>query len=109
RKSFWDKGEIESIKDLVDAGNREFMTAILNDAFMANDIIIKEKGALVEGQEIGNVPGTQVEVNPGKVDSVRRLGGVSANGGILGMIDFIHDKIQETNGNYDSSMGKEPV
>jgi hypothetical protein len=46
RKSFWDKGEIETCKDLFDAGNREFITAILNDAFMANDITLYEEDSL---------------------------------------------------------------
>lgn len=108
-KSFWDKGEIETIKDLIDAGNREFITAILNDAFMANDITLVERGALAEGEEMHNTPGAVIETNIGKIDAVRRLGGVSQNGGILEMISFIHEKIQETNGNYDSAQGKEPI
>lgn len=109
RKSFWDKGEIETCKDLFDAGNREFITAILNDAFMANDITIYEEEALAEGQEMSNIPGANVKVKPNKIDKIRRLGGVSANSGILNMITFINEKIQETNGNYDSAQGKEPV
>jgi hypothetical protein len=109
RKSFWDKGEIETIKDLIDAGNREFITAILNDAFMANDILLYEKGALAEGEEVPNVPGGKVQVNPGKMEGIKRLGGVSENRGILEMINFIHEKIQEVNANYDANQGQEPV
>lgn len=109
RKSFWDKGEIETIKDLIDAGNREFITAILNDAFMSNDIIVYEEDSLAEGESVPNTPGGQVKMQLNKLDRMKRLGGVSNNTGILNMITFINEKIQETNGNYDSSQGKEPV
>lgn len=109
RKSFWDKGEIETIKDLIDAGNREFITAILNDAFMANDVVLYEEDALAEGQEWSTAPGAKIKMKTGKMDRARRLSGVTENSGTIGMIEFIHNKIQETNGNYDSSQGKEPV
>jgi hypothetical protein len=107
-QSFWGRGEIETIRDLVDAADREFFTAIMNDMFMASDIILEEDGAVKEGYEFNNVPGSRVKVNPGKINSVRRLGGVSANGNLIGMIDKIHDKILETNGNF-SVRGEEPV
>lgn len=110
RKCFWDKGEIETIKDLCDAANREFITAILNDMFMANDITVVEKDALAEGQEtVPNTPGATVWMKPNRAAGIRRMGGVSENGGILNMINFIHEKIQETAGNYESAMGKEPT
>lgn len=109
RKSFWNKGEIETCKDLFDAANREFITGILNDAFMANDITVYEEEALAEGVEIQNIPGEAIKMKPNKIDKIKRLGGVSANGEILNMITFIQEKIQETNGNYDSAQGKEPV
>ncbi|MFC3797909.1 hypothetical protein [Cohnella sp. GCM10012308] len=110
RKSFWGKGEIDSIKDLLDAGNREFITALLNDVFMANDIVVVEEGAMVDEEAVfPNHPGAEVRVKQNKINAIRRLGGLSQNGGILSMIQFISDKIQEANGNYDSSQGKEPV
>ena len=110
RKSFWDKGEIETCKDLFDAGNREFITAILNDAFMSNDILLYEENSLAEGQSApGNVPGEAIKMKDNKINNIRRLGGVANNTGILNMITFINEKIQETNGNYDSAQGKEPV
>ena len=108
-KSFWDKSEIEPIKDLCDAIDREFMTAILNDALTANDIIITEEGALADGQTITNEPGKVVEMKANKMDRIKRLGGISANGNILSMITFIREIIQETTGNFDSTQGKEPV
>lgn len=108
-KSFWDKSEIEPIKDLVDAIDREFMTAIINDAFTSNDIILVEENALADGQVFTNVPGDTVKIKQGKIDRVKRLGGISANGNILSMITFIREIIQETTGNFDSTHGKEPV
>lgn len=111
RKSFWDQGEIEPNIPLFDAMNREFIISILNDAFMANDIILVEKDALDESMngQVPNVPGAQVVTKQNKIDKVKRLGGVAANSGLIQMIEFIHNKIQENNSNYESAMGKEPI
>jgi hypothetical protein len=108
-KSFWDKSEIEPIKDLCDAIDREFMTAILNDALTSNDIILIEENALADGQALTNEPGAIVKMKDNKLDRAKRLGGISANGNILNMINFIREIIQETTGNFDSTQGKEPV
>jgi hypothetical protein len=108
-QSFWDKGEIEPIIDLVDAADREFLSAIMNDMFNANDITLVEKGALVDGQKITGVPGEVALVNDNRINGVRRLGGLNNNINSLNMVNFIHEKIMETSGNFESSMGKEPV
>lgn len=108
-QGFWDLSDIESIKDLIDAEDREFLTAILNDAFTANDIILQEENALMDGENITNEPGGVIKVKDNKINAVRRLGGIQSNNGILQMINFIHEKIMETTGSYDSAMGKEPV
>ena len=108
-QSFWGMGVIEPIMDLVDASDREFMNAILNDAFMANDITIVEDQALADGQQMTATPGAVIMVKPNKISAVRRLSGVSQNSNALAMINFIHEKIQETTGNFDSANGKEPV
>ncbi|MHB8916544.1 MAG: portal protein [Desulfocucumaceae bacterium] len=105
RKSFWDKGEIETIMDLCDAANREFFTALLNDAFCANDIIVYAKDALVN--EPSNLPGSHWVTKQGMESTVKRLGGVAANSGLLGMIEFIQDRMEDTNGNY-ATKGAEP-
>lgn len=110
RKSFWDQGEIEPNIPLFDAANREFITAILNDAMMANDMIIMEELALADDQDgIPNHPGAVVKVKQNKANAIRRLGGVSANGGLMQTIDFIHSKVEENNGNFESAQGKEPI
>jgi hypothetical protein len=108
-KSFWNKGEIETILDLVDSADREFLSAIMNDMFNANDITLIEQGALADGQKISGVPGETVIMKDGRINGVRRLGGLNNNINALNMINFIHEKIMETNGNFESSQGKEPM
>lgn len=108
-KSFWNKGEIEPILDLVDSADREFLSAIMNDMFNANDITIIEKGALDPGQTFSGVPGEVVTVKDGRINGIRRLSGLNTNINSLNMINFIHEKIMETNGNFESSQGKEPM
>jgi hypothetical protein len=108
-KSFWNKGEIETIIDLVDSADREFLSAIMNDMFNANDITLVEERALADGEVLSGVPGQTVKVKEGKINGVRRLGGLNNNINSLNMIQFIHDKIMETNGNFDSAQGKEPL
>jgi hypothetical protein len=109
RKSFWDKGEIESIMDLVDAGNREFFTLLMNDAMFANDIVLYEKGVFTDPSKIINVPGAKWEVKAAGINNVRRLEGLTPNVGLLEVVKFIQDRIEETTGNYSSSQGIEPT
>ena len=106
RKSFWDRGEIETIQDLIDAANRELYTAILNDLFCANDFIIYEKDALVS--EPSTMPGAHWIVKQGMINSVRRMGGMQANTGLVNMIEFLQQRMEDTNGNY-AARGAEPV
>lgn len=107
-KSFWDKGEIETIMDLVDAGDKEFLAALLNDNFCGNDIIIMEEETMANGSQPNNIPGAIWKTKQNKSAGIRRLGGISNNTNALQMIEFIHRKIQETNGNFDTNMGQEP-
>lgn len=108
-KSFWDRSEIETIKDLIDASDREFMNAIMNDAMMSNDIILHEQDAFSEGFEPNNMPGARWSLRPTKINAVRRLGGISNNTNALNMINFIHEKIEETNGNFATKGGDPPA
>jgi hypothetical protein len=105
-KSFWDISEIEMIMDLVDAGDIEFFTAILNDRFMANDIVLMDEKAII-GDALP-IPGAVWKTAPGYFDKVKRLGGPSNNANLLNMLKFIHEKIEETNGNI-STRGAEPT
>lgn len=107
-KSFWSKGEIESIIELCDAGDREFLMSHMNDMFNADDMIVCEDEALKAGTTIEKKPGGIIWTKPNKSGAVRRLGDMGSNINTLNMINFIHEKIQETNGNFNVNMGKEP-
>ena len=108
-KSFWDISDIDKIVELTDSADRELAVAILNDAFMANDIILEEEGALAEGSDIPNVPGARVKVRAGKINAVRRLGGLSnLNNGLKDTVNFLRDIIKQTVGNFDVNMGDAP-
>lgn len=107
RKAFWDKGEIEAIKDLVDAADREFMDALMNDSFAGNDIILEEEGAFADNFVPTALPGARWKVKQNKINAVKRLGGLKNSINSLPIIEFIHSKIQETNGNF-ATKGAEP-
>lgn len=108
-KSFWDKSDIETIKDLVDATDRELAMALLNDTYMANDIILMEETAFSDDNVPRNEPGAMWKVKDGKMGSVARLQGIQGNRGQWDTIQRLRELIQETIGNFDSAMGKEPV
>lgn len=108
-KSFWGKGEIETIWDLVDAADREFLMAILNDMLNADDMIVIEENSLKKGTTIQKTPGGIITAQDNKGNSIHRLGGREGNGNVIQMIEFIQEKIQETNGNFDTNQGQEPV
>ena len=46
---FWNKSELAAVLDLVDAADRKLAMSILNDTFLANDILLVEDGALADG------------------------------------------------------------
>lgn len=108
-KSFWDRSDIEMIKDLVDATDRELAMAILNDTYTANDIIIAEANAFAEDEVPINEPGAIWKVREGKTGAIQRLKGMGGNIGMWDTINKLREIIQETIGNFDSSMGKEPA
>lgn len=107
-KSFWDRGDVDAIKELIDAGDREFMNAILNSAMLGNDIILEEEGAFADGSEPYNMPGARWKVKANKINAVKRLGGITNNANSLNMIKFIHDKIEEVNGNFATKGAEVP-
>lgn len=109
KESMWSIGEIEMIIDLVDAADRELATALLNDAYMASDIIVADITAQPEGEEWEMMPGSILWTEGGMVDKVKRLAGISQNTGLMNMIDGLSEKIQQANGNFDSNAGAEPA
>ena len=104
---FWNKGEIESIIGFVDAADRELETGLLNDEMTANDIVLIEEGALADGAEFTNIPGSEVRVRQGRMNGVARLGGLHDGVAALNMIGWLQEQIQRTNRNYDTNNGQE--
>ena len=106
RQKFWGRGEIDFIKELVDSADRELALAVMNDMMMGNDIIIADEECWAEGFTPTTAPGSIWYKKQSA--NVQRLGGASYNGNQLKMIEYLHEKVQETNGNFNSQMGKEP-
>ena len=105
----WNKSELFPILDLVDAADRKLSMAILNDAFMANDILLVEEGALADGTEITNEPGAVVKLKANAMGRVQRLGGLQSLSNASVGIEWFKSQIERTNRNYDTSIGKESV
>lgn len=104
---FWNRSEIEPIFSLVDAADRELAIGQFNDAMTANDIVVVEDGALKEGEEFTNVPGSIVRVKQGRGGGIARLGGLHSGARSLGTVEWLQGQIQRTNRNYDSNNGGE--
>ena len=105
--SFWNKSELEPIIPMVDAADRALANGLLNDAFTANDIILVEDGALMDGEEFTNVPGAQVNVKQNGIGKVARLGGLNDGRNSLPMVEWCLGQIQRANRNYETNLGKE--
>jgi hypothetical protein len=107
--NFWDKSELKPIIELVDAADRELAIALLNDAFMGNDIIVSEENSFADDSNPENRPGAHWKMKTGQIGAVKRLGGLGEPSNRIEMINFLREVIQETIGNFDSTQGKEPV
>ena len=81
--------------------------AILNDAFMASDILLVEEGALAEGTELTNEPGAVVKLKQNAMGRVQRLGGLQSLANASVGIEWFKTQIERANRNYDTSMGRE--
>lgn len=104
---FYNKPELFPIMGMVDAADRELATGQLNDAMMANDVIVREELALADGCEIQNIPGGEIVTKPGKINAVRRLGGLNNGVNSLPMVNFMLAQMERANRNYDTNRGKE--
>jgi len=103
----WNKSELFPILDLVDAADRKLSMGILNDAFMANDILLVEENALADGTELTNEPGAVVKLKPNAMGRVQRLGGLQSLANASVGIEWFKGQIERANRQYDTSMGKE--
>lgn len=104
---FWNRSELDPILSLVDAADRQIAIGQLNDAMMANDVVLVEEGALADGAEFTNVPGAQVTVKQGRMGGVTRLGGLNNGIQSVSAVNWFLDQIQRTSRNYDSNNGRE--
>ena len=104
---FWNRSELDPILSLVDAADRQIAIGQLNDAMMANDVVLVEEGALADGSEFTNVPGAQVTVKQGRMGGVARLGGLNNGIQSVSAVNWFLDQIQRTSRNYDSNNGRE--
>ena len=104
---FWNKSELMPILDLVDAADRKLAMNILNDTFLANDIILVEDSALADGEEFTNEPGAVIHLKQNRMGGVQRLGGLqSIANGSMG-VDFFKQQIERASRNYYTNTGKE--
>lgn len=103
---FYNLSELGPILPLVDAADRELASALMNDAFTANDIILQEENALADGEEFSNVPGAVVKVKPNSIGRVARLGGLQSGRNSLPMLEWVLSQIQRTNRNFETNQGK---
>ncbi len=104
---FWNKSELTPILDLVDAADRKLAMNILNDTFLANDILLVEDSALADGEEFTNEPGAVVHLKQGRMGGVQRLGGLQSIANGSAGVDFFKQQIERASRNYDTNTGKE--
>lgn len=107
-QNFWDKSDIELIIDMVEAGNKSLASAILNQQFNGNDMIIAEEEALAKGSEISNNPGDVIQVRQGKINAIKRLGGLGNVTPEIGFIEWLQKQIEEVTGVSGINSGEKP-
>lgn len=107
-KSFWSRSDIENVKDLVEAGDKELMSTLLNSMYNSQDMIVKEEECIADGGEISNEPGSIITVRQGKLNAIKRLGGMVNSNNSLNTINWIQNQIEETNGNNGVNSGEKP-
>ena len=104
---FWNKSELSAVLDLVDAADRKLASALLNDSFLSNDILLVEDGALADGEELTNEPGAIVHLKQGRMGGVQRLGGLQSVGKAAMDISWFKEQIERASRSYDTGTGKE--
>lgn len=104
---FYNKSELFAILDMVDAADRKLGMAEANEAMSGNDIVVGEEGVFVDGSGPDNTPGAYWEVKQGRVNSVRRLGGLQPLQDAVGGTEWYLKQIQRANRNYETNQGAE--
>ena len=103
---FWNKSELSAVLDLVDAADRKLASALLNDSFLSNDILLVEDGALADGEELTNEPGAIVHLKQGRMGGVQRLGGLQSVGKAAMDITWFKEQIERASRSYDTGTGR---
>ena len=106
---FWNKSELFPVLELIDAADRKLAMGILGDAYMSNDIILVEEGALSEGELLTNEPGAVIRCKPNRLNSVRRLGGVQSLANAAVGLEWYKEQIERASRSYEISRGKEAI
>ena len=106
---FWNKSELFPVLELIDAADRKLAMGILGDAYMSNDLILVEEGALSDGEVLTNEPGAVIRCKPNRLNSVRRLGGVQSLANAAVGLDWYKEQIERASRSYEISRGKEAM
>ncbi|MCQ2438884.1 MAG: hypothetical protein MJ074_03875 [Oscillospiraceae bacterium] len=106
---FWNKSELFPVLELIDAADRKLAMGILGDAYMSNDIILVEEGALADGEVLTNEPGTILRCKPNRSSQIRRLGGVQSLANAAVGLEWYKEQIERASRCYEISRGKEAV
>ena len=77
------------------AADRKLAMGILGDAYMSNDLILVEEGALSDGEVLTNEPGAVIRCKPNRLTSVRRLGGVQSLANAAVSLDWYKEQIEQ--------------
>ncbi len=106
---FWNKSELFPVLELIDAADRKLAMGILGDAYMSNDIILVEEGALSDGEILTNEPGAVIRCKPNRSGQIRRLGGVQSLANAAVSLEWYKEQIERASRSYEISRGKEAV
>lgn len=104
---FWNKSELSAVLDLVDAADRKLASALLNDSFLSNDILLVEDGALADGRgayeragrDRASQAGTHGRRAAPRRTAERRQGGDGYH--------LFKEQIERASRSYDTGTGKE--
>lgn len=107
QNNFYNISELDVILPLVENASRILSRSLESDDMQGNDIILAEENALAEGEEITNEAGAIIYTKDGKINSVRRLGGMNNMQTKIPDIQFLQQEIQRTTRNYESNMGND--
>jgi hypothetical protein len=105
-REFWGMSEIEQLKGPQKIFNKLLSFALDIYTLMGNPIWVVESTSGLDTDNVFNVPGGILEIEPGT--NVRREGGVDVSPTLLSLVDRLRNWFNETSGATDVSRGVEP-